>query len=110
MRYAVLGTGIVGRTIAGKLASLGHEVAIGTRDPQATLARTEPDGYGNPPIAQWLAQHTQVRLLPYADASALMVGIAVLGAVSPLRSALTAILFRLGEQRCRHEDSWAARH
>ncbi|TQK44336.1 hypothetical protein FBY35_5832 [Streptomyces sp. SLBN-118] len=70
MRYAVLGTGIVGQTIAGKLASLGHEVVIGTRDPQATLARTEPDAYGNPPIAQWLAQHTQVRLLSFADAAA----------------------------------------
>ncbi|MGY6025063.1 NADPH-dependent F420 reductase [Streptomyces spinosirectus] len=67
MRYAVLGTGIVGRTIAGKLAALGHEVAIGTRDVEVTLARTEPDAYGNPPIAQWLAQHTQVRLLSFAD-------------------------------------------
>ncbi|MFE1307831.1 NADPH-dependent F420 reductase [Streptomyces sp. NPDC058755] len=70
MRYAVLGTGVVGRTIAGKLAALGHEVVIGTRDPQATVARTEPDAYGNPPIAQWLAQHTQVRLLSFADAAA----------------------------------------
>ncbi|WP_225839832.1 NADPH-dependent F420 reductase [Streptomyces sp. NK08204] len=70
MRYAVLGTGIVGRTIAGKLAALGHEVVVGTRDPQATLARTEPDAYGNPPIAEWLAQHTRVRLLCFADAAA----------------------------------------
>ncbi|MER5598880.1 NAD(P)-binding domain-containing protein [Streptomyces sp. NPDC002265] len=70
MRYAVLGTGVVGQTIAGKLAFLGHEVVIGTRDPQATLARTGPDAYGNPPIAQWLARHTQVRLLSFADAAA----------------------------------------
>ncbi|MFJ5560718.1 NADPH-dependent F420 reductase [Streptomyces sp. NPDC093250] len=70
MRYAVLGTGVVGRTIAGKLASLGQEVVIGTRDPQATLARTEPDGYGNPPYSRWQAEHRQVRLESFADAAA----------------------------------------
>lgn len=31
MRYGVLGTGTVGRTIAGKLAELGHEVRVGSR-------------------------------------------------------------------------------
>ena len=34
MKYGVLGSGDVGRTIAEKLLSLGHEVAIGTRAPQ----------------------------------------------------------------------------
>ncbi|ALO12459.1 NADP oxidoreductase [Streptomyces venezuelae] len=70
MRYAVLGTGIVGRTIAAKLASLGHEVVIGTRDPKATLSRTEPDGYGNPPFAEWLGFHDRIRLETFADAAA----------------------------------------
>ncbi|MFJ3307752.1 NADPH-dependent F420 reductase [Streptomyces sp. NPDC086549] len=31
MRYAVLGTGEVGRTLGGKLAELGHEVTLGSR-------------------------------------------------------------------------------
>ena len=31
MRIGVLGTGVVGRTIAGKLRDLGHEVLIGSR-------------------------------------------------------------------------------
>ncbi|MEU6551768.1 NAD(P)-binding domain-containing protein [Streptomyces sp. NPDC046915] len=31
MRYAVLGTGEVGRTLAGKLVALGHEVTLGSR-------------------------------------------------------------------------------
>jgi 8-hydroxy-5-deazaflavin:NADPH oxidoreductase len=43
MRIAVTGTGPVGQALAGKLADLGHEVVVGTRDPEATLARTEPD-------------------------------------------------------------------
>jgi predicted dinucleotide-binding enzyme len=55
MRIAVLGTGPVGKALAGKLAALGHDVAIGTRDPDATLARSEPDGFGNPPLKDWLA-------------------------------------------------------
>ncbi|MER5776662.1 NAD(P)-binding domain-containing protein [Streptomyces sp. NPDC002039] len=41
MRYAVLGTGTVGRTIAGRLLDLGHEVVIGTRVPEATRQRAE---------------------------------------------------------------------
>ena len=70
MRYAVLGTGIVGRTIAAKLDSLGHEVVIGTRDPQATLARTAPDAMGNPPFATWHGDHQSVALKPFAEAAA----------------------------------------
>ncbi|WP_327427048.1 NADPH-dependent F420 reductase [Streptomyces sp. NBC_01236] len=31
MRYAVLGTGEVGRTLGGKLIELGHEVSLGSR-------------------------------------------------------------------------------
>ncbi len=42
MKFAVLGTGMVGRSIAGKLESLGHEVMVGTRDVWATLQRTQP--------------------------------------------------------------------
>ncbi|QSR24042.1 NADP oxidoreductase [Nocardioides aromaticivorans] len=41
MKIAVLGTGMVGRTIAGRLDELGHEVVIGTRDPEATRARDD---------------------------------------------------------------------
>jgi predicted dinucleotide-binding enzyme len=69
MRYAVLGTGVVGRTIAAKLASLGHDVTIGTRDPQATLARSEPDAMGTPPFAQWHRANPQVGLAAFADAA-----------------------------------------
>jgi predicted dinucleotide-binding enzyme len=70
MKIAVLGTGKVGRTVAARLFGLGHEVTIGTRDPQATLARTEPDGMGNPPYADWAADHAGVSLATFADAAA----------------------------------------
>ena len=53
MRIGVLGSGTVGRTLAGKLSSLGHAVTIGTRDVEALMARTEPDGMGNAPFSEW---------------------------------------------------------
>ena len=62
MRIAVLGTGVVGRTLAARLDGLGHDVVIGTRDPAATMARTEPGGFGTPPYPQWQAEHPGVRL------------------------------------------------
>lgn len=70
MQIAVLGTGTVGQALAGALARLGHSVTVGTRDPDATLARTEPDGMGNPSFATWRAGHTDVGLATYADATA----------------------------------------
>lgn len=69
MRYAVLGTGIVGRTLAAKLAALGHETLIGTRDIRATLARAEPDAMGNPPFAEWHTAHADVPPVTYAEAA-----------------------------------------
>jgi hypothetical protein len=67
--YGVLGTGMVGRAVAAKLASLGHEVTLGTRDPDATLATTEPDDRGTPPLGVWLAERPGVRLATFAAAA-----------------------------------------
>jgi predicted dinucleotide-binding enzyme len=69
MRIGILGTGMVGQALAAKLAELGHEVVVGTRDPAATLARDEPDGYGNPPFRVWHQQHPDVKLGSFADAA-----------------------------------------
>ncbi|MFD7236279.1 NADPH-dependent F420 reductase [Streptomyces syringium] len=70
MKIAVLGTGGGGRAHAAKLHELGHQVTVGTRDPEATLARTEPDMMGNPPYRQWLADHPGIPLATFADAAA----------------------------------------
>lgn len=69
MRVGVLGTGIVGRTLSGGLAGLGHEVVLGTRDPSATRARAEPDPYGTV-LPDWLAEHPTIQLGTFADAAA----------------------------------------
>jgi 8-hydroxy-5-deazaflavin:NADPH oxidoreductase len=70
MNIGVLGTGMVAKTIAGKLDSLGHSVKLGTRDVSATLARSEPDMAGGPPLRTWLERHTRVTLATHADAAA----------------------------------------
>jgi hypothetical protein len=70
MKIAILGTGTVGRALAGRLAELGHEVSVGTRDVAATLSRTEPDGMGNPAYAGWAQSRPQLRLATFADAAA----------------------------------------
>ncbi|MEM6803624.1 MAG: NAD(P)-binding domain-containing protein [Bacteroidota bacterium] len=68
MKVAILGTGMVGRAIAAKLIELGEEVSIGTRNAENTLAKNEPDGYGNPPFKDWLANHTKIKLNTFKDA------------------------------------------
>ncbi len=70
MRIAVLGTGMVGRALAGRFAALDHEVVIGTRDVERTLARTDPDAMGNPPYAEWQQDNPSLRLVPFGEAGA----------------------------------------
>jgi len=70
MNIAVLGTGMVGQALAARLLELGHDVVVGTRDPEATRGRTEPDGMGNPPFSAWLEAHPAARLATFADAAA----------------------------------------
>ena len=70
MNIGILGTGMVAKTIAGKLSELGHSVKLGTRDVQATLARSENDMAGGPPLRTWLESNPKVTLATFADAAA----------------------------------------
>jgi 8-hydroxy-5-deazaflavin:NADPH oxidoreductase len=84
VRFGILGTGTVGKTIAARLAGLDHEVMVGTRNPEETASRTEPDPYGNPPFSAWQEEHPEVKLGTFAEAAAhgeMMVN-ATAGAVS----------------------------
>ena len=56
MKLAVFGTGTVGQTLGAAFAGLGHEVVLGTRDPEATAAR---EGW-----------RSELALEAYADAAA----------------------------------------
>ena len=61
MKIAVLGTGMVGRALAARLTELGHEVVIGTRDVDTTLARTDTGNRGTPPLTEWLQEKAPPR-------------------------------------------------
>ena len=59
MRIGILGTGVVGQTIGGKLVALGHDVKLGSRT--AT----------NDKAAKWVAQHgSHASQGTFADAAA----------------------------------------
>jgi predicted dinucleotide-binding enzyme len=68
MKIGILGTGGVGRTLAAKFNSLGHEVVIGTRNVEDTLARTAPDSMGTPPFKVWHSQNPKVKLVKFSEA------------------------------------------
>jgi predicted dinucleotide-binding enzyme len=68
MQIAVLGTGLAGRTLAAALQAAGHHVVVGTRDPQASLARTEPDSRGTPGFGQWAGEHPDIGVVTQAEA------------------------------------------
>jgi 8-hydroxy-5-deazaflavin:NADPH oxidoreductase len=70
MKIAVFGTGSVGTAVAFALVKLGHDVGIGTRDPQATLARSEAGPMGGVPFAEWHAEHSEVTVTTFAEAAA----------------------------------------
>jgi predicted dinucleotide-binding enzyme len=68
MKIGILGTGMVAQAIADKLAALGHSAMIGTRDPTATLARTQ-GSFGGPPFKVWKDKHPTVALGTFAEAA-----------------------------------------
>src|SRR5689334_7462696 len=68
--YGVLGTGTVGQALAGKLHELAGDVRMGTRDPDASRARTDPGWGGALPLSTWLEQNPEIQLVTFSDAIA----------------------------------------
>ncbi len=69
MKIGILGTGTVGQTLASRLAELGHEVVIGTRNVEEKLASESKDMYGNPPFKEWQKEHGNIRLVKFSEAA-----------------------------------------
>ncbi len=68
MKIAILGSGIVGRTLAEKLIELKHEVAIGTRNTAKTLLRSEREDSDKLPFGEWIKNFPEIKLVKYAEA------------------------------------------
>jgi 8-hydroxy-5-deazaflavin:NADPH oxidoreductase len=69
MKIGIFGTGIVGQTLAGALAAKGHDVMIGTRDPEATMQREGASGATRTPFRDWHEAHRSVKLGTFTDAA-----------------------------------------
>ncbi|HOW85465.1 MAG TPA: NAD(P)-binding domain-containing protein [Candidatus Aminicenantes bacterium] len=68
MKIGILGTGDVGRTLAGALARRGHDVMAGTRDVRRKLGE-RPTDTDESSYRDWLAAHKAVRLGTFAEAA-----------------------------------------
>jgi predicted dinucleotide-binding enzyme len=69
MKIGVLGTGSVGRMNAGRLAQLGHDVYMGTRDVTKAMSKIEKDSMGNIPLKDWLVQNPDIKLVTFSEAA-----------------------------------------
>jgi 8-hydroxy-5-deazaflavin:NADPH oxidoreductase len=94
MKIGILGTGMVGQSLAAALVAKGHAVTVGTRDVAKSLATFEPDAHGGPAFGVWHKQHSAVNVATFADtarASDLLVnatsGSVVLGILGAIPSA-----------------------
>src|SRR5690348_9742016 len=68
MKIGILGTGVVGQTLAAALAEKGHTVTIGTRDPAETLARAAAKPPAKLSFKEWQGANPGVMLATFADA------------------------------------------
>ncbi len=82
MKIGILGTGIVGRTLSGKLAEIGNELMMGTRDVKQLEERE--GGEQEKPFGAWHAANPAVRLGTFAQAAEF--GELVINATSGLAS------------------------
>jgi predicted dinucleotide-binding enzyme len=69
MKIGILGTGVVGQTIAEKLIQLGHQVMIGTRNKENVLAKKDKDTFGRPPFSEWHKNNSQIKFGTYPEAA-----------------------------------------
>jgi hypothetical protein len=76
MRIAILGTGAVGRALAGRLAETGHDVTVGTRDVENTRARPEW-GADSPKLATFAQAAAQAELIVNASGGAAAVDVLI---------------------------------
>jgi 8-hydroxy-5-deazaflavin:NADPH oxidoreductase len=69
MKIGIIGTGAVGRTVASKLAELGYDVMIGTRNVSDKLTSTAKDIYTSQTFNEWLKLNSKVKLGSFSDAA-----------------------------------------
>jgi predicted dinucleotide-binding enzyme len=69
MRIGILGSASVAQALGTGFLQKGHEVVIGTRDPQATLAVTKPGAMGQQPLSTWAKANPKAKVATMAEAA-----------------------------------------
>lgn len=69
MKIGIIGTGIVGRTHAEKLIELKHEVMLGTRSVERTLAEDKPNSTINRSFRDWQTSHPLAKIGTFNQAT-----------------------------------------
>lgn len=67
MKICILGTGMVGLSIAGKLLELGHEIEIGTRNSESTRSYTKVVPVIGQSVPDWLKDNPGVVLKSFPE-------------------------------------------
>lgn len=67
MKLSILGTGVVGKTIAQKMTALGHDVSMGTRNATETSNRTDINQMTKSSFSDWLKNNSSIRLVNFID-------------------------------------------
>ncbi|MBL6448252.1 NAD(P)-binding domain-containing protein [Fulvivirga sp. 29W222] len=62
MKITILGTGMVGQTVASKLFKLGHIVTMGTRNPEETKQRTQANQITGESFSDWFKKQEGIKL------------------------------------------------
>ena len=67
MKIAILGTGMVGQAIAGKMSSLRHTVYMGTRNAEETKLRQDVNRRTGISFAEWHKNYPDVEVVNYEN-------------------------------------------
>lgn len=69
MRIGIIGSGSVAQVLGSGFKAKGHDVMVGSRDPQKTLANNQPGPMGTPPLSTWLQQNPGAKVGTFAEAA-----------------------------------------
>jgi predicted dinucleotide-binding enzyme len=69
MKITILGTGVVGQSLAVRFSELGHKVTMGTRNPEETMKRTESNQMTGISFSEWYKEHKTIALKAIQEAT-----------------------------------------
>jgi 8-hydroxy-5-deazaflavin:NADPH oxidoreductase len=67
MKVSILGTGMVGQAIAGKMTAMGHEVYMGSRNAENAKSNTKPNPMTGVSFADWFNKNHSVNVVDYNE-------------------------------------------